>query len=238
MTKNSFYTMTKENICNCKECIHGWPVFKVLNDEELEYLNSNRYEATFKPGEVIYKQGSPASNVVFLLRGMAKLYLEGHGDKNLILDIVRPGKMVVGPGIFTDQRNMYTVSALSEVRVCFIDSGVIKNLVRKSFLFAEGYLTAISFRSEYILNKLMSMTQKKMPGRVAEILLYLSDSIFEKDEFDLSLTRQELADMAGMAKESVVRILKEFSNEEIIDSGSNRLKIIDKEKLKMISLNG
>jgi CRP/FNR family transcriptional regulator len=230
--------MVKENICNCKECEKGWPVFKALNKEELEYLNTNRFEAGFKPGEVIFKQGSPASNVVFLLSGMAKIYMEGQGDRNLIVDIVRPGKMIVGPGIYTDQRNMYTVSALNEVRACFIDSGVIKNLVRQSSAFAEGFITDISYRSEYSLNKLMSMTQKKMPGRVAEILLYLSDSVFESDEFDLFLSRQELADMAGMAKESVVRILKEFSNESIIDSGCSRLKIIDKVKLKMISMNG
>lgn len=230
--------MVKENICNCKECEKGWPVFKALSNEELEFLNGSRFEAGFKPGEVIFKQGSPASNVVFLLSGMAKIYMEGQGDRNLIVDIVRPGKMIVGPGIYTDQRNMYTVSALNEVRACFIDSGVIKQLVRQSSAFAEGFITDISYRSEYNLNKLMSMTQKKMPGRVAEILLYLSDSVFESDEFDLFLSRQELADMAGMAKESVVRILKEFSVEGIIDSGCNRLKIIDKVKLKMISLNG
>lgn len=230
--------MVKENICNCKECVHGWPVFKALNEEELEYLNSSRFEASFKSGEVIFKQGSPASNVVFLLNGMAKIYMEGQGDRNLILEIARPGKMIVGPGIYTDQRNMYTVSALNEVRACFIDSGVIKTLVKESSLFAEGFIADISYRTEYTLDKLMSMTQKKMPGRVAEILLYLSDSVFESDEFDLFLSRQELADMAGMAKESIVRILKDFSSEKIIDSGCNQLKIIDKVKLKMISLNG
>ncbi|MEZ4999758.1 MAG: helix-turn-helix domain-containing protein [Bacteroidales bacterium] len=75
------------------------------------------------------------------------------------------------------------------------------------------------------------MTQKKMPGRVAEILLYLADSVFDSDEFTMLLSRQELADMSGMAKESVVRILKEFSNEGIIDSGCPRFRILDREKL-------
>ena len=169
---------------------------------------------------------------------MAKVYMEGQGDKNLIINIARPSRMIVGPGIYTDQRHMFTVSALNDIRACFIDANVIKKLVHQNTDFAEGIITDISYKSQYNLNKLMSMTQKKMPGRVAEILLYLADMVFEEDEFTLLLSRQELADMSGMAKESVVRILKEFANEKIIDTGCPKFRIIDKEKLKMISLNG
>lgn len=230
--------MAKENICSCVDCENAWPVFKRLTHEELEYVNSNRFEATFKPGEVIIKQGSPASNVVFLVKGMAKVYMEGQGDRNLIINLARPGRMIVGPGIYTDQRHMFTVSALNDIRACFIEVSVIKKLVLQNSLFAEGIIEDISIKSQYNLNRLMSLTQKKMPGRVAEIILMLADSIFESDEFTLLLSRQELADLSGMAKESVVRILKEFSNEGIIDSGCPKFKILDKDKLKMISLNG
>ncbi len=82
------------------------------------------------------------------------------------------------------------------------------------------------------------MTQKKMPGRVAEVLLYLANSVFKKDKFTMFLTRQELADMSGMAKESVVRILKDFSDEEIIFSENKQFGILKKEKLIMICENG
>lgn len=230
--------MAKENICSCIDCENAWPVFKTLTHDELEYINSNRFEATFKPGEVIIKQGSPASNVVFLVNGMAKVYMEGQGDRNLIINIARPGRMIVGPGIYTDQRQMFTVSALNDIRACFIDVNVIRKMVRQNTDFAEGLIVDISHKEQYNLRRLMSMTQKKMPGRVAEILLYLAESVFESDEFTLLLSRQELADMSGMAKESVVRILKELSNEGIIDAGCPRFRILDREKLQMISLNG
>jgi CRP/FNR family transcriptional regulator len=230
--------MAKENICSCVDCESAWPVFKRLTHDELEYVNSNRFEAVFKPGEVIVKQGSPTSNVVFLVKGMAKIYMEGQGDRNLVINLVKPGKMIVGPGIYTDQRHIFTVSALNDIRACFIETNVIKKLVLENSQFAEGIIEDISFKSQFNLNRLMSMTQKKMPGRVAEVLLLLADTIFESDEFTLLLSRQELADMSGMAKESVVRILKEFSNEGIIDSGCPKFKILDKDKLKMISLNG
>jgi CRP/FNR family transcriptional regulator, polysaccharide utilization system transcription regulator len=230
--------MAKENICSCIDCESAWPLFKTLTHDELKYVNSNRYEAVFKPGEIVMKQGSPASNVVFLESGIAKVYMEGQGGRNLIISIARPGRMIVGPGIYTDQRNIFTVSTLNDVRACFIDTAVIKKLVHQNSKFAEGLIVDVSKKSEYNLNRLMSMTQKKMPGRIAEILLYLADSVFERDDFTLLLSRQELADMSGMAKESVVRILKEFSNDGIVDSGCPKFRILDREKLKMISMNG
>ncbi len=230
--------MSKANICTCEDCTSVWPNFKVLSSDELQYVSQYRFEATFKPGEMIFKQGSPASNAVFLIEGLAKVYMEGQGEKNLIVNIEKPGRMIVGPGLYTDNRHIFTVSALNDVKACFIDSNVIRKLARDNRDFGEILLRDLSLITQVNFFKLMSMTQKKMPGRVAEVLLYLSEEIFESDKFTMLLSRQELADMAGMAKESVVRILKEFSNEGIIDSGCPDFRILDQEKLKMISANG
>jgi len=230
--------MTNENICACANCKDGWKNFTVLSKEQLDFVESKRYEAKFSAGEVIIKQDSPASNVVFLRYGMAKVYMEGQGNKKLIVSIAQPGKMIVGPGIYTDSKHTFSVSALTECIVCFISADVIRMLVKENSEFAEGLITEVSHKAQYNLNRLLSMTQKKMPGRVAEVLLYLADAVYKSDDFKSVLSRQELADLAGMAKESVVRILKDFSDEEIICSDCPGIKILDKEKLKMISING
>ena len=230
--------MAKENICNCVDCNKGWAYFKMLNDKELVLLEKSRYEADFRPGEMIIKQSSPASNAVFLRSGMAKIYMEGQGRKNLIISIAKPGMMIVGPGIYTDSRYSFSVASINDSKVCFISIEVIKEFFKNNKAFAEGVLKEMSIVSHFYLERLLSMTQKKMPGRVAEVLLYLAKDVFNADEFIPLLTRQELADMAGMAKESIVRILKDFSVEGIICSECPDIKILDKDKLPMISDNG
>ena len=85
---------------------------------------------------------------------------------------------------------------------------------------------------------MVSLAQKKMPGRLAEALIYFSDEIFRSDEFEVLLTRQEIGELTNMAKESVVRILKEFSDSGIIEYNSSRIKIIDKQKLNLILKKG
>ena len=80
--------------------------------------------------------------------------------------------------------------------------------------------------------------QKKMPGRLAEALLYFADNIFKSDEYEMILSRQELGEMTNMAKECVVRILKELEESGVIYSDASKIKILDKNKLIFISNRG
>ena len=124
------------------------------------------------------KQGSPSSNALFLSSGMAKIYIEGINGKNFIMSIAKPGRLIMGPGAYVNSRYTYTVSALTKVQVCFISFDVFRHLARVNADFAEGLLTDISAKSLKTHNRLINLTQKKMPGRMAETLLYLADEIF------------------------------------------------------------
>lgn len=230
--------MRNGNICSCIDCVVGWKYFQTLTDDQRAFMNENRFEAVFKPGETIFKQGSPATNAVFLSAGLAKTYMEGQGNKSLLLSVASPGQMIIGPGFYTDSRHIFSMTALSDLRACFIEARFIKDMVRENPDFAEDLLGDVSRKAERNMNRLLSMTQKKMPGRVAETLLYLADEVFESDKFTMILSRQELADMSGMAKESVVRILKDFADEGIISSGCPQFEILKKDKLIMICENG
>jgi CRP-like cAMP-binding protein len=224
-----------ENIRNCSEL---WKNFDLLSASELQLVNDNRYEAVFKPGEIIIKQGSPASNALFLSSGMAKSYIEGIKGKNFIMSILLPGRLIMGPGAYVNSRHTYSVAAITAVQACFISFEVFKHIVRTNGEFAQGLLEDISAKSLRSHIRMVNLTQKKMPGRLAEILLYFADEIYNTDEFEINLSRQELGEMTNMAKESVVRILKELESSGIVNSTSSHIKILDKDKLQEISEKG
>ncbi len=231
--------MSVSNLINsCETCTRRWKNFQHLTPDELRLINENRYEAVFKPGEIIMKQGSPTSNALFLASGMAKTYIEGLNGKNFIMSIALPGRLILGPGAYVDSRQTYTVAAITSVQACFINFDIFKHLVRTNGAFAEGLLEDISSKSLRSLNRMVSLSQKKMHGRLADALLYFSDVIFKSDEFEIILSRQELGEMTNMAKECVVRILKELEVSKVIYSDSSRIKILDKKKLIQISVRG
>jgi CRP/FNR family transcriptional regulator, polysaccharide utilization system transcription regulator len=209
-----------------------------LTKNELEMVNENRYEATFKPGEIMIKQGSPTSNALFLASGMAKMYIEGGKGKNFIIGIALPGMLIMGPGAYVNSRHTYSVSAITTVQACFISFDIFKHLVKENGNFAEGMLEDISEKSLQSHIRMVNLSQKRMSGRVADALLYFSDEVFRKDEYEMILSRQELGELTSMAKECVVRILKEFEDSGVVYSDSSRVKILDREKLLEISEKG
>jgi CRP-like cAMP-binding protein len=231
--------MFSEKLINsCENCAVSWKNFKTLSKSEIRLLNENRYEATFKPGEIILKQGSPASNAVFLASGMAKVYIEGLDNRNFILGIALPSRLIIGPGVHVHARQSYSVSALTFVQACFISFDIINQLIRQNAEFASGMIEDLSVKSYAIHNKLVSLTQKKMPGRLAEAILFFSDEVYKSNKFDIILSRQELGEMTNMAKESVVRILKELETSGVIQTDCSKIQILDKEKLQLISERG
>ncbi|RZT97227.1 Crp/Fnr family transcriptional regulator [Ancylomarina subtilis] len=225
------------DVC-CGSCPHAWPNFKNLSSDEIKELSKHRFQSNFSAGETIFKAGSPTASAVFLSSGIAKVYLEGFDGKKIILNLAKPGYLLAGPGNYVDSTHHYSVVALTDVTACFIDMNLIKSYVRKNPMFAEGYLKDISSKSLRIFYKMMSLVQKKMPGRMAEGILSLADEVYGADEFNPILSRQELGELTGMAKENVVRIMKEFCNEGIISTNGSTITIKDKEKLKLISANG
>jgi CRP-like cAMP-binding protein len=231
--------MFSERLVNsCENCVVSWKNFKNLSKNEIRLLNDNRYEATFKPGEIILKQGSPASSAVFLASGMAKIYIEGLNGKNFILGIALPTQLIVGPGVHIHSRHSYSVSALTVVQACFISIEIINQLVRQNAVFAAGMIEDLSVKSMVVHNKLVSLTQKKMPGRLAEAILFFAEEVYKADVFDMILSRQELGELTNMAKESVVRILKELESSGVVKSDCSKIQILDREKLRVISERG
>jgi CRP/FNR family transcriptional regulator len=212
--------------------------FRHLTKNELQLLNLNRYEATFKPGEIMVKQGSPTSNALFMSAGLSKIYIEGSRGKNFILGIASPGKLILGPGAYVNSRHSYSVAAITAVNACFISVDIFKQLTKENSAFAESLIEDISIKALETHNRMVNLVQKRMSGRLADALLYFADDVFKSDNYDMILSRQDLGDMTSMAKECVVRILKEFEESGVVYSNSSTIKILDKEKLVQISENG
>jgi len=226
------------SIESCKLCTARWKNFIHLSDAELDLVNENRYEATFKTGEIIIKQGSPSSSALFLSSGMAKSYIEGLRGRNFIMSIIKPGRLIIGPGAYVNSRHTYTVAALTSVQACFVSFNVIKHLVKTNGNFAESLLEDISAKSLRTHFRMVNLAQKRMPGRMAESLLYFADDVFKSNDYDLILSRQELGEMTNMAKENVVRILKELEGSGLIELKDSKVRILDREKLEQLSEKG
>lgn len=224
----------------CVSCFgkDGGLLFRKLSKAELDQLVSCKYSVRFKPGETILKQNTVSSNIVCFRKGIAKVYVEGTKDKNLILKVIKDTGVITSGILIDNSIRPYTVSAVSDVECCFVSSEKIMELFSANRQFAISLIEHYHQMSNHMFNTLVNLTQKYMPGRVADTILYLKNDIFRENPFMVPFSRQELAEMSAMTKESFVRILKEFKASKLIKSDGKYIEVLDEESLILISING
>jgi CRP/FNR family transcriptional regulator, polysaccharide utilization system transcription regulator len=222
----------------CDECNKRSPLFESLTAEELKTLNGDRYSVRFHKGEVIIKQGTRADYLVSIVEGFAKMYIESLQNRNLILDFVKPWKLLGGPGVQVDGKQSYNLVAIQETLVCFIDMGNLRKVLASNSKFSEQFLIQCSGNYLTALDRLVGISQKQMPGRVADALIYLSNNVYKSPVIGEEITRQDIAEYSSMSKDSAIRVLKEFERDKIIQLAGRQIEVLDSARLHKISEKG
>lgn len=228
----------KKNSKHCGNCLTELPIFNALINEQFELINQVRCKVKFRPGEVIFKQGTAMTHIMILNDGLVKIYIEGIDNRNLILSFARPHTIIGGPGFFTDFKNHVTTMAIEETSACFIDVQTLIELIKQNKDFAVELLKWVNTHTLTNYIKLIELTQKGMHGRIAGALLYLQNEVFKSQNGEISIKRQDLAELTAMSKESAIRILKELKDDNIITVDGNIIKLKDFDMLMQINQKG
>jgi len=223
---------------SCVHCVKKCEVFQMLSEKELDMLYEKRSEAFYRPGEAIVKQGAPVSHLISISDGIVKLVLETPNTPDIILSIHIHVFMIAGPGIYVDNRYHFSVVALTNAKACFMDIRHLHEFIEQNHNFAKKFYRQIGLASVQLYDRIRSLNQKNMAGRVSEIFLFLYHEIHRTNPFDLILSRTELAQFAGITKESISRILKDFKEEKIIEITNDSVHILDFSKLQSIARIG
>lgn len=231
--------MNEQKLCEgCEKCNQKSPLFKYLSEDELNIINKDRYSVRFHKGEVILKQGTSATTIISVIEGFARKYMEGFNDRKLLLDFVLPWQMVGAPGVHTSGKYSYSVVAIQETLVCFLNANNFKEVLGLNGEFAKAYVQLCSRNYDRSLERMVSLSQKQMHGRVADALIYLTEDIYHSSIISDEISRQDIADYTSMSKDSAIRILKEFERDQIIRLDGKTIEVLDNSRIRSISLNG
>ena len=209
--------------------------FGELTAAQKDLMDKNKVTLNYKKGENICKQGSFASHIIFLKTGLVKVYLEGK-PKNLILKIAPPDSLIGLPSIYDDNNTfLYSASTYIDSEVELIDIELFKQMIRENPKFAYRIINTLNENTVQTFGRFYCLTNKQMHGRLADILLCLSQRIFKEDAFNLPITRSDLAELTGMSTESVVRVMKDFKDDGLIETEGKEIKLLNIEMLLKIS---
>jgi CRP/FNR family transcriptional regulator len=221
----------------CRFCTFKSPAAESLSLNELQALENNCAQIIFKKGEVIFREGTLATNIAYLKTGLVKIHMQGpSGDK--ILRLMKSPAYLGLPTTFGDKVNHYSATSLSEAQICFISLDTFREFIFNNGKFAYEIILDLCRNELNDYRRYTNLSQKQLPGRLAEILLCMSHEVCKSGRYELPLTISELADFISTSRESVSRQLSEFNKESIISINRREVTILREDVLQKISMKG
>jgi CRP/FNR family transcriptional regulator len=206
-----------------------------LDGQGLDIVCGGKVERAYPQGASIIKEGTQIRDFSYLKSGLVKLYRTDPSGKEQIITIAKPMDYVSLLSVFSDKQYNYSVTALEESVTCNLSMKDIRNLINENGNLALNLLSKMSRVADKIILDSLHIRTKHLRGRVAFLLIYFAEEVYFSQEFDLPLTRKEMAEYVGMTTENVIRSLSEFRKDGILKIYGKTIQIVQMDSLKSIS---
>jgi len=221
----------------CKFCKFKSEAALKLTKDEIQKLSFNCALAKFRRGDSVIKQGTFSTNVAYLRSGLVKLHIAGPYYEQIVRIVKAPGYLGL-PTTFGDKINQYSVSVIEEAEVCFIDMSTFISLLKYNPDFSLEIMVTICRNELEVYNKCANRTQKQIRGKIADVLLDMSNNIYSSSTFLMPLNQEEIGNLIDSSRETVSRVFNEFEKDGIISMTGKEFKIKNKKSLLLISAKG
>ena len=203
--------------------------FSGLSVAEREAIKQSFFEKTIQRGEMIFLEGEPADTLFFLISGIVKLFKTSAQGKEQIISLARPNEVLNDISIFDNGPNPMSAQAMSTVTLYGIKKDRLEVILRQHPQVSSRIIQVLAARTRQLISLVEDLSFKHVIGRVAKILLeHTGDGASPGQR----LTQQEMAAMAGTAREVVARSLKAMEERGLIRLERHRIVISDKNALQ------
>ncbi|HSH52302.1 MAG TPA: Crp/Fnr family transcriptional regulator [Bacteroidales bacterium] len=228
----------RDKIPTCENCINDInSIFKHLTPEEHLKVEKEKICNLYKRGNIIYHEDSRTNGFYCIHSGILKIYKTGIDGREQIIAFAKKGDIIGYRSILSNELACSSAKVIEDAILCFIPGETLISLVKTNGEFSMALMQQTCKELGEANSFITDIAQKTVRERLAEVLLNLKE-IFDLDEdqiLQISLTREELANIVGTATESVIRLLSEFKQDRLIDLNGRKIKILEIKRLEKIS---
>ena len=216
---------------NKLELLSAMDIFRDLSEHEIDALMGSAPMRTAGKGTVFYG-ADDGPEVLFLLKsGKVELYRQSPDGKKLTLAIVEQGAFF-GEMSLVGQRLVGTYAmAVEDSIICALSRHDVESLIREHPTAAFRVIEVLAGRLQQATDSLQEMVFNDLTGRVAGLLLRLSD---EDTNVVEGYSHQDLASMVGCLRESFTTALDGFKRSGAVETGRKRIQITDRAQLQQV----
>ena len=211
-------------------------IFSELKDEFLEKIHKISLLRKYGKGRIIFMEGEPGEAFFYVKSGLVKISKLSSDGREHILHILNEGHIFAEVTLFSKTEYPATAEVLEEAEIGMIKNEDLEKVIMENPELALQLIKYLNNRLVEAHVKIRNLALSDTYGRTAQALLKLAEDYGRKSskgiELDLNISRQELANIVGTTRETVIRALAAFRKEHSIDIDKNTITIINMEKIK------
>jgi CheY-like chemotaxis protein/CRP-like cAMP-binding protein len=197
-------------------------------EKELSKLSEDREVRTYQKKDTVYQEGQYPKWLYFVVEGQVKIIQTNEFDKDLITHVYGAGDFfgfmpLLNGGVYSDQAVTFEKTVLRLIPV-----EDFKLLLFNNRDFAAKFINMLAKHADHNEKQLIDLAYSSVRKKVANALLLLEH---KATDGKIRVMREDVAAMAGTAKETTIRTLSDFKNEGLIEIASTYISIIDEESL-------
>ena len=198
------------------------PLFSSFPDEQLRMLSLVVTRRSAARSSTVMTAGDPTDSLYIVLSGRLKVMMSDADGKEVILSILGPGEFFGEMGLIDDSPRSASVVAIESCELLCIAKRDFKKCLAENFEMAMAVMRGLVRRLREADRKIGSLALLDVYGRVARLLLDMSENIEGEKIVTKRLPKQDIAKMIGASREMVSRVMKDLQMGGYIEvRGSN-----------------
>lgn len=202
-------------------------------DSLKEFVFQNKKIKNYKSGEIIYDEGNHANYVYLIKSGVVKSHKIDEFGKELITKIYKADEFF-GYTSFTESTTyLESTTAMENTEVCLISKDDLKDILKENHSLTLEFIQLLTDDLTEFKEHLLQMAYGSVKKKTANTILQFTEKL-NRTTGTIKISRSDLASVAGIATESLIRTLSSLKKEGLIDIDGRNITVLDLEKLKRV----
>ncbi len=199
------------------------------------FFDDNGEISNFKPGENVYSEGSHSHKIYLVLKGVVKCHAMDEDGKELITSLARADDFLGFTSFMNNIPHQESATAMENVELAGISKEALKTILEKNHTISLELMELLTNDITEIKAQLLQMAYSSVRKKTAQTLLQFAEIMNQKTEDAIKISRNDLASVAGIATESLIRTLSGFKKEGLIAIEGRNIRIMELKALQYVS---
>lgn len=208
--------------------LRTFPLFQGLADDTLAAIARSAMMRRVPRGQSVMHAGDRTDYVYFVLTGSLKVIVSDEDGREVILSILGQGELFGEMGMFGEQPRSASVVAVMPSDLVMISKQDFRAILVDNFEIAWRIMCNLADRLRNADRKIESLALMDVYGRVARLLLEMSEDVRGAQVVVRKITKQDIAKMIGASREMVSRVMKDLGAQGLIEETGNGIVLCER----------